>query len=256
MRAGQKAVALKARLQPVPRLASLFIGMIGLRLDRAGFNPVFIIWAILFAAGGLAYGQLFVWGGLSPVEGRPYAIVYALISWLVYYGGLSLLLGTSLRRRLLARFGRERVLKYFNPAMGIVFQHQGLAQAAIIDCWIGTMGVAPSWLLPSGLVLILLGTGVKLWATHATSLDVYYYIDMLTDEPGHEGELVQSGPFRWFRNPMYGVGNLQGYGSALLVASWPGLLVAAVFQASVYVFYFAIERPYLRRAMVPLSVRD
>jgi protein-S-isoprenylcysteine O-methyltransferase Ste14 len=62
------------------------------------------------------------------------------------------------------------------------------------------------------------------------------------------GDLVKHGPYRWFKNPMYGVGNLQGYGSALLVGSWPGLAVAALFQASVYVFYYLFERPFVIRA--------
>jgi len=56
-----------------------------------------------------------------------------------------------------------------------------------------------------------------------------------------------SGPYRWSGNPMYGVGNLQAYGGALWLGSWPGLLVAAVFQVSIYLFYFLFERPFIRR---------
>lgn len=241
-------------LQRLWGLVVSFVGMMGLRLDYARHRVIFIAWVIVFVLGMYAYGQLFVWGKLTAEQGRPYALVYAAIVWAVYYGGLSLFLGSPLRRWIMRRFGEERAIKAFNPCMGIVFQHQGLAQGAIIDCWIGTMGIAPAWLMPSGFALILLGTGVKFWATHATSLDVYYYNDMfLGKAAGVEGELVKSGPFRWFKNPMYGVGNLQGYGSALIVASWPGLVVAACYHATLYGFYFVFERPFVARSEVQVA---
>lgn len=234
-------------LHRLGRLIVSFVGMMGLRLDYARYKVTFVLWVLAFAAGLFAYGQLFVWGEMTPQQGRPYALAYAAIVWLVYYGGLSLFLGSPLRRWIMNRFGEERAVKCFNPVMGIVFQHQGMAQGAIIDCW-----AAPSvawWFLPSGFALILLGTGVKFWATHATSLDVYYYNDMFVGHAaGVEGELVKTGPFRWFKNPMYGVGNLQGYGSALIVASWPGLLIAGAYHATLYVFYFLFERPFVLRS--------
>jgi hypothetical protein len=44
---------------------------------------------------------------------------------------------------------------------------------------------------------------------------------------------------------MYGVGHLHGYGSALLAGSLMGLVMVALNQACVWLFYWTIERPFV-----------
>ena len=100
-----------------------------------------------------------------------------------------------------------------------------------------------------GAVLIVLGYFWKVWATYEVGLDTYYCRDMFIGrsyKPVDEG-FVASGPYRVSGNPMYSIGNLQAYGGALWYASWPGFVVAAVFQASIYVFHFLFELPFVRR---------
>ena len=222
------------------------LGMTGLRLDQAKLSGTYVAWVLVFAATVFAYGQVFVWGGLEHSRIRPWAIGYAAVVWLVYYGGLSLVLGTRVRRWAIARWGEDNARRGFNAMLGIVFLHQALAQGAVIDCWADS----PGWLMRSAAIaLILFGFGIKFWATYASSLDIYYYNDMFTGRAVTiNGEAFAKGPFRWFKNPMYGVGNLQAYGSALLVASWPGLIVGGIYHASLYVFYYAFERPFVIRS--------
>lgn len=223
--------------------------MLGLRLDQAAWSPTFIIWAVLFVATALLYGHLFYWGGIKAARALPWAIGYAGVMWVLYYGGLCVVLGTRVRRWMIARWGERETQRNFNAVMGIVFMHQGLAQGAVADCSIGQIAGPPGWLtLGAAIVLIALGTGVKLWATVTSSLDIYYYNDMLLGRPLNDsGDAIKHGPFKYFKNPMYGVGNLQGYGSALLIGSWYGLAVAALYHASLYVFYFVFERPFVLR---------
>jgi hypothetical protein len=46
---------------------------------------------------------------------------------------------------------------------------------------------------------------------------------------------------------MYSVGNLSGYGLAMVAMSWQGLVLAVVFQASIYGFNALVEKPFVKR---------
>ena len=235
------------------KLIVAFVGMLGLRLDETRPLGLFLAWLIVFVVCLLVYGQAFIWGDTPVDKLRPWVIGYAAMAWMSYYIGLSVVLGTGLREWMIARWGPERTRQVFNAVMGIIFLNQGLAHGAVYEVWPGTMGGLPRPVFAAaGFALFLFGAGCKLWATYLASLDTYYYNDMLLGRAGNaNGERVLAGPYRWFKNPMYGVGNLQGYGSALIAASWQGLVVTAVFHASIYCFYFMFERSFVARAYRP-----
>jgi protein-S-isoprenylcysteine O-methyltransferase Ste14 len=237
-------------LRTVRKLVVAFVGMLGLRLDQAAWKLDFIAWVALFSIGGLAYGQLFIWGDYSPDRLKKIAVGYAVVVWLLYNQGNSVVLGTRLRQWMRDTWGEQRARRYNNLALGIVFQHQGLVHGAVMETWTGTLSVPYVWTLYIlGIALAVIGGGIKLWSTYVTSLDIYYYNDMFIGRAGApESELILRGPYRWFKNPMYSVGNLQAYGSALMDASWQGLIIAGVFHASLYAFYFLLERPFVRRS--------
>ena len=236
-------------MSSVRRLFAALVGMMGLRLGYASFRPIYVAWVLAMAASLFAYGQTFVWGALNPPAMRQAALVYVVAVWLFYYGGLSLVLGTGLRRRLVERLGEAGARRVFCAVLGVAFLNQALAQGAVMQSWSGSIVASVRWpLTGAAYTLILCGTGVKLWATYASSLDTYYYVDMLIGHPvAADDKPVTNGPFRWFRNPMYGVGNLHAYGSALVAMSWQGLLVAGIYHASLYTFYVLLERPFVAR---------
>ncbi|MFW5920762.1 MAG: PEMT/PEM2 family methyltransferase [Polyangiales bacterium] len=234
-------------MRELRRIATIALGMTGLRIDQAASRATFVVWVAGFALSVAAYQYVFVWGGVPAEAVRPAVIGYAVVMWALYFGGNTLVLGTSVRFGLQQRLGTEGAQRLYNAVLGLVFLHGAFAQGAVMFCWSGTIELSPAWLIRvAGLALVVIGFGIKLWATRLTSLDTYYYNDMFLDRP--EGELVESGPFRWFNNPMYGVGNLQGYGSAMLALSWEGLLVAGVYHVSLYGFYFLLERPFVIRS--------
>jgi protein-S-isoprenylcysteine O-methyltransferase Ste14 len=180
------------------------------------------------------------------------AVVLAAIAWLVYYVGNTVLLGSGLNRWLIRRLGEERALAGYNAVMGVTFGLQAAVHGAVNAAFADTMGVPnPRIWMTCGLLVMAAGLLVKIWATSVTSLGTYYYNDMFLGRPLEAcPEYVERGPYRVFRNPMYGVGNLSAYGGALLALSWQGLVLAAVFQASIFAFHWLVERPFVMRVYV------
>jgi protein-S-isoprenylcysteine O-methyltransferase Ste14 len=102
--------------------------------------------------------------------------------------------------------------------------------------------------LAAGVALFVVGLVVKLWATLTVGVDVYYFRDMFLGRP--VAPICDGGPYRFLRNPMYSVGQLQGYGYALLYGSLPGFVAAGAGHLLIYAFYVMAERPFVRRAYI------
>lgn len=86
---------------------------------------------------------------------------------------------------------------------------------------------------------------------------IFYFSDSSFSFPSKEGFVV-SGIYYLFDSPMYGVGNLTGYGLALIYLSTPALFASAICHVSIYLFNFVIEQPFVRRAYqrVPQEERN
>lgn len=102
------------------------------------------------------------------------------------------------------------------------------------------------WLVIIGAVLTVLGLGMKLWARAAVGPDRYYWRDFFGAPPATPPTPV-GGPYRWFRNPMYTIGNVHLVGLALAAASLPALAAALFSHAAILVFNHVVERPHVRR---------
>jgi protein-S-isoprenylcysteine O-methyltransferase Ste14 len=229
--------------------------MLSIILSVAGFVPsnatparVAAMSASLALACYLALGQ---------PHNRRLAILYALGSIFCYVGFLFLVLrGNGLRRWIMKRCGgEENGYLVFQAILGFLFFHNGVAIGYVAS---SSPGIA--WdILPKGLLLSLaaalfvVGWVTKLWAAAAASIDIYYWKDMFLARK--VCDFVETGPYRYLSNPMYGVGQLQAYAIAIWYGSLPGLLIALVNQCSVFLFYFVLEKPFIRRVYVKQTPR-
>lgn len=146
----------------------------------------------------------------------------------------------------IARYGEEEGFRRYEALMAFVFFHNGASTALACTASLGALhAVAPSyvWTL-LGLILSCVGLPTKIWATYIVGIDTYYYRDLFLHRS--VGEFRVAGPYKVFRNPMYGVGHLHGYGSALVAASLVGLLMVAFNQALVWLFYWMVEKPHIK----------
>ena len=175
-------------------------------------------------------------------------IVYAILSRMAYV----LFVGTVLRREdrtemYTKRFGRAEAFRRFRRTASVIMNHD--AFAFVLLCLV----TRNTWALPVsslvsfavGAVLVILGLGTKLWAARTLGGDAYYWHNFF--DPDEAIGPVSSGPYRFISSPMYTIGYLQTYGLALILRSYPGVLVAGFLQVSILIFYFLIEKPHFQK---------
>jgi len=212
---------------------NLVAGMSGLRLDR---GRMLLAWIPVLGLIGLG-------AHLSQVYEFQWAWMAG--SWIAYYGGNTLILGSGIRRWMITRLGPERAYSIYEMICGWLFFTIGsgftVSATMMVDGLVLDRKLA--WSL--GILLAIFGFGIKVWATALTGLDTYYYRDLFLHE--HHENWVARGPYRYLSSPMYGAGNMHGYSAALFVGSIPGLLFALCCHLGIYGFYFLVERPFIRR---------
>ncbi|MFJ5914832.1 PEMT/PEM2 family methyltransferase [Streptomyces ardesiacus] len=240
--------SLHAAWRGLGQLAVAVIGMSGLRVDHPERRVLrTAVWACVVAAGFAAEQQFRSAAGSGAL--RWTAVGYAVVIAVLYYGGLIAVLDTAVARRFTHAVGEARAVRGFDFVLGLLFLQQGLCQGLLMAAFPGQLpevGVDGLWVV-LGVVLAAVGFGTKLWATWLTGLNTYYCRDMFLGRADATDGFVVRGPYRWLRNPMYGVGNLHGYGVALCYRSVAGLVCVAVFQVLIYVFYLVREKPFIVR---------
>ena len=232
---GQPAPRGPGILRDVLRVVSTVFAMAGWRLEH--LNATWVAGSV--ASVSLAHVLI------ARADWR-LTLPYFLFTLLFYYGGNAVILRSELPVLAIARFGEERAFRAYETLAGLMFLNQGLG--------VGCMAAlhVPRWehavpapvFLAAGAALFVSGLAVKAWATLTVGVDVYYFRDMFLGRP--LASACDGGPYRFMRNPMYSLGQLQGYGYALVYGSLPGLVAAATGHLLIYAFYLVAERPFVR----------
>jgi len=219
--------------KPMWKVIYIALAMSGLRLDAGRY---LFAWVPLLGASAWLVYQ-------SELSG--WLIEYAICAWAFYYVGISLILGTRIKRMMLEKFGETTAIKLYDTICGLMFFNLGGGVGAAALQATGAMEISPTlkWGLTG--LLALAGFGIKFWSTWIVGADTYYFRDLFLQKA--HGEFTAKGPYKWLANPMYGAGNLHLYCFALLTGSEFGLWYALGCHVSIYAFYFIVEKPFIRR---------
>jgi protein-S-isoprenylcysteine O-methyltransferase Ste14 len=154
--------------------------------------------------------------------------------------------------RLKRRYGAARGFAFYEALTAVQFQARGVTFAWLVAATHRSLeGTVSPWVRGAGLGLMVAGGLVNLWSTLVIGLPRYFYWDLFVAEP--RTELKAIGPYRYFKNPMYGVGQGAAYGAALASLSPMGVLATALNQLSMYVFNWRIEQPHLGQSRGPAT---
>jgi protein-S-isoprenylcysteine O-methyltransferase Ste14 len=218
-------------------LAMAFTALLGWRLQN-----VSAAWVVGGVA-SLALGQ-----SLITLNDVSWSIAFYMFSLVFYYGGNALILGSNLPARMIARLGEDRAYRIYEMVLAIMFITQGLGVGCMSALEVGDSLVLP---IPEavaygvGGIMFAIGLVVKVWSTMVVGTDIYYYRDMFLGRP--VSEFVEHGPYKVFSNPMYGIGQIHGYGYAIISRSLGGLIAIALCHAMIYVFYYSVEHSFVKR---------
>ena len=117
------------------------------------------------------------------------------------------------------------LLKSILHNIGVVFVGFAIAYVGtIVDSFLGISAFGPSLVKAAGLLLVLFGFLIRVWATFH-----FYAHQMRVISLKPQKTLITSGPYRFSRNPLYLGGNVFiFFGAALLFGSPTALLATAI----------------------------
>ena len=143
---------------------------------------------------------------------------------------------------------KEAAHRKFEAWLSFAFFHNGLAFSYLYFTTMNEQDftfTSTSWIMAVGIVLQVIGFIIKFLASWQIGIPIYYYKDMFIEEKVIDFEC--KGIFKYTSNPLYGWGQLNGYGAALYAFSWYGLAAVLINQLCFYLFYYTLEKPFVKR---------
>ncbi len=168
---------------------------------------------------------------------------------------------------LIKKYGESKAWNIYEVLTSVMFFQRGLSFGLLIEATQWSILNITQWIPMSateftifryscigfGICLALFGMWINLSSAMVIGIDTYYYKDLFLKKA--LGEFKVAGSYKYFSNPMYGVGQLSGYGAALMAGSILGILATFLNQMLMYLFYFLIEKPHIK-SVFSLSQRN
>lgn len=236
------------------RLLNKVIELIILLISMAGFVPknATLLRSLVMV---LSLSFAFYLSHYQPTN-SVLAMVYFLVFEGLYVGFITITLSKNgLRHWFVKKWGNEEQgYLAFEAILGFLFFHNGVSIGYMASStpgnWLDFISVDILFILVA--TMFVSGFTVKLLAAKAVSVEIYYWKDMFMGKK--ISDFVVSGPYKYFSNPMYGLGQLQAYAVAIWYGSTYGLLAAALNQLMIFSFYYGVEKAFIKRVYQPGEV--
>ncbi|MFA5819717.1 MAG: methyltransferase [Bacteroidales bacterium] len=177
------------------------------------------------------------------------AILYFLLSEVCYLSFIAIVLSENgLRHWFIRRWGNENegYLTY-EAVLGFLFFHNAASIGYIASSSPGSLFhfIPDDFLLIIVVILFISGFVVKIWAAKVVEIEIYYWKDMFLGKK--ISNFVVTGPYKYFNNPMYGIGQFTTYATAIWYGSKYGLIAAFLNQLLIFLFFYLVEKKFIKR---------
>lgn len=175
------------------------------------------------------------------------AVLYFIFSEVFYLSFITIVLSKNgLRHWFMRKWGNNGYITY-ETILGFLFFHNAASIGYIASSTPGSLFSFIQRDLLSVIVFIMFFSGfiIKVLAAKSVTIEVYYWKDMFLGKK--VTEYVENGPYRFFKNPMYGIGQIQAYATAMWFGSEYGLVAAFLNQAFIFTFYYLVEKKFIKR---------
>ena len=177
------------------------------------------------------------------------AIAYFLISEVFYVSFITIVLSKNgLRHWLIRRWGNENeAYLTYEAILGFLFFHNGISIGYIASSSPDSLFnfIHKDLLTIAVIIMFISGFMIKILAAKAVTIEIYYWKDMFLGRK--ISNFVITGPYKYFKNPMYGIGQLQAYAIAIWYGSKYGFIAAFLNQVLIFLFYYLIEKKFIKR---------
>jgi len=177
------------------------------------------------------------------------AISYFVLSEVCYLGFITIVLSENGLRHWFTRIWGNENEGYlaYETVLGFLFFHNGVSIGYIASATSGNIFnfIPENFLFSIIAIMFITGFTIKILAAKVVSIEIYYWKDMFLGRK--ICDFVVTGPYKYFSNPMYGIGQLQAYATAIWYGSTYGLLAAFLNQFLIFMFFYLVEKKFIKR---------
>jgi len=177
------------------------------------------------------------------------AVIYFILVEILYLGFITIVLSKNgLRHWFIKKWPDEnKGYLAFEAILGFLFFHNFVSIGYIASSNTGNLfyNIPREFLLIIVAVMFVSGFTIKILSAKVLTIEIYYWKDMFLGKKIKD--FIVSGPYKYFSNPMYGIGQLQAYATAIWYGSEYGLIAAFLNQFLIFSFYFLVEKKFINR---------
>ena len=233
----------------------------GIRIDKINNSRIDALMLLVVGYGA----HLFIASYISFQVALIYYVALFVIRYVYLFAGF---VKNGFASRMIAKYGEERAWNRYELQTSFMFFQRGLSfgllthasqwtlvdfvNSNIINLTTPDIALLKPICVAVGFVLVLVGFWVNTASTFVIGIDTYYYKDLFLKRAIVDFKV--EGPYKYFSNPMYGIGQASAYGASLMVGSIPGLVSTLLNQVMMYTFYYLIEKPHIKSIVEKLSI--